>query len=200
MAASLAILEKATRIIHRCQVFEELYNRKTINHAVVENLESSLIQLYSRVLQGLAKADQVLFETNPAKYVSFIVESTTGPNLLASIEEGEAQVDREVSACNAQRQAENDAKVQKQLHGLLELAEPVLRVDENIKTVLQQLEMDEITRILQWISPIEFRRHHDTVRELRTKNTCDWLLQRPKFGQWASATTPMTLWLQGFRK
>ncbi|KAI1368511.1 hypothetical protein F5Y08DRAFT_296011 [Xylaria arbuscula] len=198
MAASLAILEKATRIIHRCQVFEELYNRTTITHPIIENLESSLIQLYGRVLQGLIKAGQVLSETNPLKYLSAILEPDTVPNLLASLEDGEVQVDREVVACDAQRNAEVTAGLRKQLQSLLQLAEPVLRIDANIKIVLQQLEGNELTRILQWISPIEFRRHHDTIRELRTSNTCDWLLQRPKFGQWVSATSATTLWLQGF--
>ncbi|KAI0903434.1 hypothetical protein F4823DRAFT_568697 [Ustulina deusta] len=179
MAASLAILEKATRIIHRCQVFEGLYNRTTVAHAVVENLE---------YLSG----------RTPARFFYAIFHPGAGSYLLTSLEKGEEQVEREILACEGQRKATTNARFQEQLCGLLKLTEPVLRVDNNIESLLQRLDRDDLTRVLEWISPIEYRRHHDTVRELRTNDTCNCLLQRPKFGQWSSATSSITLWLQGF--
>ncbi|KAI3320880.1 hypothetical protein HD806DRAFT_221669 [Xylariaceae sp. AK1471] len=197
VAASLAIMERATRIIHRCQVYEELYNRKTVDHVVIENLESALIKLYACVLKGLVETSKYLLGSTPFRSFYAIFHPTAGSGLFASLEHGEAQVEREIIACVGQRRAKADARFQEQLRSLLELREPVLRADENIENVLQRLEWEELTRVLQWISPIEYRRHHDTINELRAKNTCNWLLKRHKFGQWSSATSSMTLWLQG---
>ncbi|KAK5627729.1 hypothetical protein RRF57_003444 [Xylaria bambusicola] len=172
MAASLAVLEKATRIIHRCQVFEEVYNRTTVHHVVIEDLESSLIQLYGR--------------------------PSAGSSLLESLEGGEAQVDQQVIACEAHRKAENDTRFKMQLNDLLKLSEPVLRIDKNVEKMLQQLESEELSRISKWISPLTFQLHHNIIKESRTEDTCDWLIRRPKFSQWSSATSSTTLWLQGF--
>ncbi|KAI0538713.1 hypothetical protein GGR58DRAFT_467094 [Xylaria digitata] len=198
MAASLTIMENVVRIIHRCQVFEELYNRRTIDHAVAKNLESALIKLYASVLQALVGINKFLSKSTPTRSLHAIIHPTTGSSLLASLENSEAQVEREIVACEGQRKANVDARYQEQLRGLLELREPVLRTDGNVKKVLQKLDKEELIRILQWISPIEYRSHHNTVKELRTKDTCDWLLEHPKFGQWSSATSTITLWLQGF--
>ncbi|KAI0869329.1 hypothetical protein GGS24DRAFT_512177 [Hypoxylon argillaceum] len=198
MAASLAIIERVTRIIHRCRVFEELYNRKTVHHTVIENLEAALIRLYTLVLQGLVKINKFLSKQLTARAFYAIFHSNTGSGLLASLENGEAQVEREISACEGQRMADVDARLQEQLHDLLDLWEPVLRVDKNIEKVLQQLDRNELTQILQWISPVKYRIHHAEVAERRTRDTCNWLLQCPKVYQWSSAVSSITLWLQGF--
>ncbi|KAI0102983.1 hypothetical protein GGR51DRAFT_259049 [Nemania sp. FL0031] len=198
MAASLDVMESVTRIIHRCRVFEELYNRKTIQHPIIENLESALICLYSSVLQGLVKTNEFLSRRLPDRVFYAILHPTRGSGLLANLKQGEDLVEREIVACEGQLRVKADAGFQEQLHSLLELKEPVLRADKNIKEVLQQLDEIELIEILKWVSPIEFRKHHDIIKELRTKDTCEWLLQRSKFSQWSSATSSITLWLQGF--
>ncbi|KAI1115050.1 hypothetical protein F5Y14DRAFT_450409 [Nemania sp. NC0429] len=198
MAASSAVMEGVTRIIHRCYVFEKMYNRKTIQSAAIDNFESALIKLYALVLKGLAEADEFLRRSTPEQILSAIFEPTKSSSLLESLEKGEDRVDREAMACEAQRTLQIDAIVQNQLNSLLDLMKPVLRIDNNVNKVLQWIDKKELIKILSWISPIEYRRHHDTVQELRTKDTCDWLLQRPKFGQWINAASSVTLWLQGF--
>lgn len=105
-----------------------------------------------------------------------IIDSDIVSNHLENLNQRETEVDREIKACEAQRRSDTDVRFEKQLRSLLCLTAPVLRIDENVKQVLQKLDRGELIRVLQWISPIEYTRHHDTVRELRTKDTCDWLL------------------------
>ncbi|KAJ2985463.1 hypothetical protein NUW58_g5516 [Xylaria curta] len=198
MAACLIVVEKVTRIIHRCQVYEATYNRETVGHAVVGNLESALVKLYASVLRGVVQTDEFLSKPTLAKSLYSVSHPTSSASLLASLENGENEVEKEIAACAALRKASVDKDFDVKLCGLLELKEPILRTDENVKKVLQQLDEEELTRILQWISHIEYRTHHNTVKELRTKDTCDWLLGRPELGQWGGATSTMTLWLQGF--
>ncbi|GAW24923.1 hypothetical protein ANO14919_145190 [Xylariales sp. No.14919] len=198
MAACLTITEKVARIIHRCQVFEGLYNRETVDHVVVESLESALVKLYASVLRGLIETNKFLSKRTAARSLYAIFHPTASSGLLTSLENDEAQVRREIIACEGQRRERADTKLQEQLQGLLELGKPVLRLDKKVNKVLQQLDKEELIRVLQWISPIEYRRHHNVVKESRTKGTCDWLLERPRFRQWSGATSTITLWLQGF--
>lgn len=173
MAASFAIMERVTRVIHRCQIYEKLYYRKTEDLIVVKSLESALIKLYASVLQGLVETNKFLTLATYAKPFYAIFHPTTGPSLLGSIEEGEREVGREVNVCEARCRAQSDARFQDQLHSLLELMEPVLRIDKNVDEVLQRLEKEELIRILNWISRITYQWHHDTVMERRTQGTCD---------------------------
>ncbi|KAI1263354.1 hypothetical protein F5Y18DRAFT_394024 [Xylariaceae sp. FL1019] len=197
MAASFAVLEEATRIVHRCQVYEELYNCTTLNHNIVENLESALIQLYASILQGLFDIFKFLERRTPVN----IMFAATNPNsivsLLAKLEKGEQRVKKEVDACESQRMAKADGAIQNQLSGLLNLTVPILRVDENVNRILQRLERDELSQILEWISPIEHKSYHDVISEKRTNGTCDWLLRCAEYGQWSTSKSSITLWLRG---
>jgi len=57
----------------------------------------------------------------------------------------------------------------------------------------------ECRKILEWVSPVPYGKHHDLVKDIRTSGTCEWLLDHGKFGEWESATSSVVLWLQGFR-
>ncbi|KAI0440072.1 hypothetical protein F4803DRAFT_528891 [Xylaria telfairii] len=198
MAASLAIIERVTGIIHRCQIFQTLYNRNTIDQAVVQNLESALVKLYTSVLRALLEVNKFLSMPAYTQSLYAIFHPGMGSSHLDSLKQGETEVDREIKACEGQRRSNTDVRFEKHLRGLLNLTAPILHIDESVKQVLQKLDRGELIQVLQWISPIEYTRHHNTVRELRTKSTCDWLLQRPKFIQWSSTTSSITLWLRGF--
>ncbi|RYP57916.1 hypothetical protein DL770_010551 [Monosporascus sp. CRB-9-2] len=56
---------------------------------------------------------------------------------------------------------------------------------------------DERLKILEWISPIPYGKHHNTVKEARTSGTCEWLLQHERFREWEDTTSSVILWLQG---
>lgn len=59
---------------------------------------------------------------------------------------------------------------------------------------------DERLRILEWMSPIQYGKHHLAVKEKRTADTCEWLVQRDTFREWDTGNTFMILWLHGIRK
>ncbi|RYP07284.1 hypothetical protein DL764_002599 [Monosporascus ibericus] len=56
---------------------------------------------------------------------------------------------------------------------------------------------DERLKILEWISPIPYGKHHSTVKKARTSGTCEWLLQHERFREWEDTTSSVILWLQG---
>ncbi|RWA04068.1 hypothetical protein EKO27_g11040 [Xylaria grammica] len=98
MAACLTITEKVVRIIHRCQVFEGLYNRETVDHVVAESLESALVKLYASVLRGLIETNKFLSKRTAARSLCAIFHPTASSGLLTTLENDEAQVRREIIA------------------------------------------------------------------------------------------------------
>lgn len=65
---------------------------------------------------------------------------------------------------------------------------------------LDQADANEHLKILEWISPILYTKHHHIVKDDRTSGTCEWLLKHERFPQWENSGSSVILWLQGSRK
>ncbi|KAI0103318.1 ankyrin repeat-containing domain protein [Nemania sp. FL0031] len=68
---------------------------------------------------------------------------------------------------------------------------------EHINLVLETIGEEEQRKVLEWISPILYGKHHARVKEARTSDTCEWLLAHEKFREWEGASSSVILWLQG---
>ncbi|KAJ4181013.1 hypothetical protein NW755_011305 [Fusarium falciforme] len=203
MAFSLISVEKTTRIVHRCQIYELLYNCDTINAQVASGLEKALVDLYASLLHVLARVGNFLSKGTSRRSLHAVFRPNEGTDLLSELEKFENEVMKEAAVCESKRSAESDSKTQEQLQklqSLLKLEKRILRVDENVQKSLDKMELNELINVLKWISPIEYNLHHDLVRQARTKGTCDWLVQQSKFYEWQSETSSRTFWLQGFGK
>ncbi|KAJ7742082.1 ankyrin repeat-containing domain protein [Mycena metata] len=55
---------------------------------------------------------------------------------------------------------------------------------------------EERTKIVNWLSPINFFLRHAAISEMREKGTGEWLLKHPLFGEWKSGLGN-TLWCHG---
>ncbi|RSL97509.1 hypothetical protein CEP52_010834 [Fusarium oligoseptatum] len=178
MAFSLISVEKTTRIVHRCQIYELLYNCGTLDAQVVGGLEKALVDLYASLLHVLARVGKFLCKDTANRSLYAVLRPTEGTDLLSELEKLENEVIKEASVCESKRRADADSKSREQvqkLQALLKLEEPVLRIDENVQKVLEKMEMGELIHILDWISPLEYNQPH----------------QR-------SETSSITFWLQGF--
>jgi hypothetical protein len=203
MAFSLISVEKTTRIVHRCQIYELLYNCDTINVRVASGLEKALVDLYASLLHILARVGKFLCRGTASRSLYAVFRPTEGTDLLSELEKFENEVIKEASVCESTRSAESDAKSREQvqkLQSLLKLEEPVLRIDENVQKVLEKMEVEELIRVLNWISPLEYNQPHERIKEARTKGTCNWIVEQSKFYEWQSETSSITFWLQGFGK
>ncbi|RMJ04916.1 hypothetical protein CDV36_014413 [Fusarium kuroshium] len=201
MAFSLISVEKTTRIVHRCQIYELLYNCGTLDAQVVGGLEKALVDLYASLLHVLARVGKFLSKDTANRSLYAVLRPTEGTDLLSELEKLENEVIKEASVCESKRRADADSKSREQvqkLQALLKLEEPVLRIDENVQKVLEKMEMGELIHILDWISPLEYNQPHQRVKEARTKGTCNWIVEQPKFYEWQSETSSITFWLQGF--
>ncbi|KAI0902839.1 hypothetical protein F4823DRAFT_637780 [Ustulina deusta] len=70
-------------------------------------------------------------------------------------------------------------------------------IQDQIEIVLDRMSNEEQIKMLEWISPVQYGKHHKRVEEARTSGTCEWLLQHKKFCEWEEANSSVILWLQG---
>ncbi|KAF7344738.1 ANK-REP-REGION domain-containing protein [Mycena venus] len=60
----------------------------------------------------------------------------------------------------------------------------------------QRMDFEERTRIIDWLSPINFFIRHADISRVRQKDTGGWLLADPRFKRWESGSE-RTLWCRG---
>lgn len=58
----------------------------------------------------------------------------------------------------------------------------------------------ERTKILKWMSRVEYAKHHLNAKEGCVEGTGEWLLQKEEFLEWQNSSTSSILWLRGIRK
>jgi ankyrin repeat domain-containing protein 50 len=197
MCALLASTERLIRILNRGQVYELVYTIKNIPQNIFGRFQSALLNLYGACLELLANLSQLLSRSTAAQTVNAILNPGETEGLYKKLSTLETELSREVQGCEAVRSSDIDARL---LNIMKSLEAPVTRIDATVRAVFEHINSNEQIKILEWISSIPYGKHHDTVKNARTPDTCHWLLQHKKFGEWEDASSSMILWLQGSRK
>jgi ankyrin repeat domain-containing protein 50 len=170
--------EKLSCLISRGAIYERLYQPRTIPTGIIANLHHALIGLYAAVLRMIALCHG-LFLKNTAKRA---LHAFFNPgNVKAELEECEkleAQVEYEANNCEHARSQEADEESNKLLHIL---QRSILRTDENVLSLLEKVGEKERLEVLDWLSKVLYGKHHKTVKERRTANTCGWLLDHSRY-------------------
>lgn len=216
MAALLIGLEKVTYIIIRCRIYEtlHLHNKPSQQHlshisrlCSVEaetNLERALVEIYSHVLRFLIKADQ-LYEKNSAQRILYaMLNPTKVHEFVKNCERLETEVGIEAGNCESiytrEINKESTEHIKELRRLLVDLEEPIMRVDCRVATMFKKLNNFEQSKILQWISSIPYEDNHTTARQGRTDGTGKWLLGHSRYREWRKSSASMILWLHGFRE
>jgi len=197
MCALLASTEKIVRIIKRGQVYELVYKIENTPEIAVENLRSALVELYSGSLNLLANLRELLSKNTAERTVYAILHPSKTADLFSNLAELETKLGYEVQACEGGRSATADTRL---TDLLTRLDAPLTRVDEKVRALLEHVDEMERRRILKWISPIPFGKHHNEIKEFRTSGTCEWLLRHDRFREWEQTSSSVILWLQGSRE
>lgn len=184
--------EQTARVVHRCQIYELLYPQESA-------LESVLVDLYTSLLVLHVRVGRFLSHSVAGRSSSAISKPHHIEDLMSNMVEMETKVDKEVAVCQSKQVSEiriQSEEIRKRLQTLSELGAPLLRVDQNVLSVLNILEVDKLAKVLTWISPIPYNLHHKHISESRTNETCEWAIERPQFREWISESQSITLWLQ----
>ncbi|SPQ26473.1 155b9fce-3d70-4eae-8d87-6b345046ed02 [Thermothielavioides terrestris] len=194
MCALLASADRIVRVINRGQIYELVYTTETTPELALNNLQAALIDLYSAALELLANSTKLLDKSTITRTLHSILHSGETADLFSNLVKHESELAREAQACESRRSADADTSLMRLLR---ELEVPLTRVDEKVSSLLERVDDSERLAILEWISAVPYRKHHDTVKEARTRGTCQWLLQHQRFREWANASFSVIMWLQG---
>ncbi|KAK2784701.1 hypothetical protein FQN52_008929 [Onygenales sp. PD_12] len=200
MGCLLLGLNRISYLIARCRVYEELY--LSINHnAAVQNFESALVDLYTLILQFLAKALQI--------YARNIV--VRGANAIKLADDDiidfekhckdlEERVDYEVWNCEGTQSKDFREKFYRlvdELKALKDLRDPLDRIESRVTCIWKVLGETERGKILNWVSDTPYLDHHRVASNGRTKDTGGWLSKHGNYRQWETSDESMILWLHG---
>lgn len=185
-------VEQTARVVHRCQIYELLYSQEPA-------LESALVDLYTSLLVLHVRVGRFLSQNSTGRSAWAFGERYDIKDLISNLAGREEEVDKEVAVCQGKQVSEISIKseeIRNKLQTLSGLRAPLLRVDQNVLSVLHTLEVNEVAQVLEWISPVPYNLHHKLISESRTNETCEWAIERPQFREWVSESQSITLWLQ----
>ncbi|RDK37585.1 ankyrin [Aspergillus phoenicis ATCC 13157] len=194
MAALLAATEKIIRVLSRGQVYETVYlMNKPAMDDLTRNLQSALTRIYSTCLDVLADSGTLFSKSTASRTLKAILEPGHMKDSLAAISSQEAELLKDVSACEVRRSANADGKMTKMLSAL---NAPMARVDQGFQHLLTDMEAKDRIQMLEWISNIPFGTNHNNIRARHTPDTGKWLLEHDKFKTWDQGESSL-FWLQG---
>jgi hypothetical protein len=161
--------EKLSCLITRGAICERLYQPGTIPSDVLSNLQHAMVELYMAILRTMALCHRLFVKNTAERAMHAILKPRDVSALLKQCEAQEVQVEYEAHNCERTRSQEADA-ASKMLLDILR--EPILRTDERVLSLLEEVDKRERLEILDRTSKILYGSNHRTVKDERTPNTC----------------------------
>ncbi|KAL7822604.1 hypothetical protein V8C26DRAFT_389444 [Trichoderma gracile] len=197
MAALAATVQWFTRIIRRGQVYELLYKVPTTDERAVSNLRSSLVDLYIAAMEFLARSDKLIRSGKAGQTLEVLLRPQQTADFLSDLVKKEQKVQLEAQACELSRQARAHQKLDQGLQNVLArlegLSPPSTRIDEGVAKLLQEVDKDQLEKVMDFISSEKFGKGHATIRDTRTPETGDWLIQHEGFREWQAIPSSSTV-------
>ncbi|KAL7931999.1 hypothetical protein V8C35DRAFT_308211 [Trichoderma chlorosporum] len=190
LVAIFGCAEKVLSLMRRGAVYEIVYLRDAPSNNATEDLQDTLVNLYKEILQLLTHALERLNEGQGRQFLRALISPGEGTELVSALSIYEHKLSMTVQACGAVQLQEHQKLLQS-------LRAPLRRVDENIKMLVEHLQEKSLDEALDYISAISIGNHHLEKRETRAPETCEWLLNHPRFLEWEESSCSSILWLQG---
>ena len=91
---------------------------------------------------------------------------------------------------------------------LMSFKEPLIRTADQASVLSDKVHdnrtedqrKQERLKILQWLSNVQYRKHHQSISKCLLDGTGSWLLDKPQYMEWRNSSVSSVLWLHGIRK
>ena len=80
---------------------------------------------------------------------------------------------------------------------LSEIQRPINRIEQHFQDIQDNLDVTERLDILQWLSPVPYKKHHEQTRKDILSSTGSWLLREQQFLDWRVSSASSIMWLHG---
>ncbi|KAL0632096.1 hypothetical protein Q9L58_009028 [Maublancomyces gigas] len=204
MEELLEALEDIANLIGRCAIYEMLYLG---NQTTAARCEEAIVDLYAAILLYLFRAKEYYSKNTTVRVFAGTFDTTLKP-LLDDVRNKKVIVLEVTNVAEVEYQRLTDGLLAgaldehkrdfKQLQTLLQqFTSSISRVESDLRVVRDGLEDVERSRILQWISSVEYAKHHRNAAEERVEGTGEWLFQTVDFVAWERSRDSTILWLHG---
>ncbi|OJZ92846.1 hypothetical protein ASPFODRAFT_202600 [Aspergillus luchuensis CBS 106.47] len=186
MFALLGTVDRVLHAIIRGRQYESAYG--TENSDIVDTLRGDLVNVYWAVLKLLSYSIERLSEPTGARILATMLDNGSGH--FSDLTAKEKELADTARACSA-------AQGEKATQHLQDIQGHLPRIETQVVECLAKLGQREAIDILEWVSTVKHKAHHDNVRNNRTPGTGDWLLRKVEFRDWEESSSSAVLWLRG---
>ncbi|KAL1589227.1 hypothetical protein WHR41_02250 [Cladosporium halotolerans] len=181
--------------MNRGITYETVYlkNASLAENANRNYLATDLTELYRIALDLLAETAKMFDSSSAKRFVDSIWKQGHVAGGLASIDDQESKMLKNVDVLEKERSKQSDddmTKMLQMMNGSME------RVDAGAQSILQHVERTERIKMLEFISSVKFGQNHARVSKQRSPGTGQWLLDHKDFLTWKQSESS-TFWLQG---
>ena len=83
---------------------------------------------------------------------------------------------------------------------LIRTVEQISNLSDNLVHSKTNQMKEERLEVLQWLSSVQYRKHHQSLSKGLLEGTGSWLLAKPQFVDWSNSSVSSVLWLHGIRR
>lgn len=180
-------------------------------HDALDKLKKCIVQAYTKAQLFLSFA--IKCKKSKTKGATDVFKLEPMKNCMNGLLEVETQLLKAGDDCRSSCDLSSRTDLKKLLklaaefHGIIQDQVYVLNTSTRNNTdficsasILTRMDEKDHIEILEWISPVPYGKHHETVKSARTEGTGEWLLSHMKFREWESNDSSAILWLQGSGK
>lgn len=92
----------------------------------------------------------------------------------------------------------NEKNNHQHLKGVLDnIQMPIDRIERDVHDLRDDLSDAKRSQIIQWISPIPYKQHHNQVKKDLMDGTGEWFLNGNELLEWRGSSTSSIMWLRG---
>ncbi|KAJ6032479.1 Major facilitator superfamily domain general substrate transporter [Penicillium herquei] len=193
IGAALMTVEVVVRAISCGKTYQEIFQGK-IPADLLKTLREALLRLYIASLDLLVLAGCQPDRRTAERLARAFLNPKETQEKLERLKDCIGNVSQVVEACQAKISVALDDKISDFLQKFSKFED---RVAESFDELFARMDANDLTKILDWISPIKAHDRHHSVKNSRTENTCEWLLQSPEFETWEMSNSSSVLRLEG---
>lgn len=194
-------VESISGLITRYSVIEKLYLGDANRSMAQNELYKAIITLYTAMLVYLSKAKHYFSGSFLERFGRSLVEAMRGQfnHLLTDVSETQVEkwtglVAVEFSQNAARAASETQLKLMATLKGL---EMPLMQIQSQVTQIQDRFNREDRIQVFKWLSPVEYRSHHDNASRNLLPGSGKWLFDSTEFIQWAQSNKSCMLWLHG---
>lgn len=200
-SAAIDGLEYVSKLVRRYAEIEKIYLRTRADFDT-QDLEASIIKLYSEVLEFEARAACQFNRNTAIQTVRNVVEADGWDSIIVTVKASEKACEKLTSIIDAQNHRQTGRQLKDILAKQDEKIEELLRMsreeDESNKKLLSKQQnwrqTDEERKCHQLLRNSNYEMHKNRNPD-RVKETCKWFLEHPNFKQWFENEDSSLLWV-----